>query len=346
MARKQRLMELDILRVWAILLIVLAHVPGYAPDLEIGRFAIYLVTAGLSIFMFVSGYALRLSNDRLAGLGDVVAFVRKRLLRIYPLYALALLLFVVLFQYVGIYHRIDFAPVPWNALIHLFGLQGLLAPRIEPLFTLWFIGVLMLYYAAYGVIAACGLTTSRIVATSLLLLCLFAGLRYFAGVIDNRFFLYYPVFIAGILAGQVGLARPSGAMWALMAAAAVAAVCSGAALWPVRDLVYDDKGLLAGRSLEGEALRLVFSLSTAVGALWLSRAWARRMSPTCGKAVLALSVASYAAYLYHRIILAMLASFMNRVLDVRGGASRQRGYSWWVSRSSSLSRIFCSTVRF
>lgn len=71
MAQKQRLIELDILRVWAILLIVLAHVPGYAPNLEIGRFGIYLVTAGLSIFMFVSGYGLRLSDDRLAGFGDV-----------------------------------------------------------------------------------------------------------------------------------------------------------------------------------------------------------------------------------------------------------------------------------
>ncbi len=237
-------------------------------------------------------------------------------LRIYPLYLPALFLFVVLFHYGEIYHQMDFAPVPQNMVIHVLGLQGLASPLMPPLPTLWFIGVIVLYYFVYLIIALCGMTTCRILATSLILLGLFVALRHFAGVVDNRFFLYYPAFVAGILACRGKSWVPSGARWALMVGSAVVALGSGAALWPLKDQVYDANGLLAGRSFAGEAFRLVFLLSGTLSAFLLAGAVAPRLPQKARTVVLSLSLASYGVYLYHRIIFALLSSFVKHVLGV------------------------------
>ena len=59
----------------------------------------FIATIGLTLFFFLSGYSLMLKEPRFSTLGDLWAYLRKRLLRIYPLYWLALVFTMVLHSY-------------------------------------------------------------------------------------------------------------------------------------------------------------------------------------------------------------------------------------------------------
>ncbi|MFW9801306.1 MAG: acyltransferase [Candidatus Thorarchaeota archaeon] len=198
-----RLVEIDMLRIIAILIVViLIHTPlNYAYNFynDLDWYGVFLVNnvgifAAMGSFVFASGFGLYLNpnNRELNSTKKILAFLKKRVLRIFPLYWIALVLFLFFLDYLSIN--------PFYLLAHIFGLQILVAPEFgAPILTLWFIGVIVLYYVTYIILnLVCSI--KRIIPVSIAVLLFFVLLNGVFGLVEYRFFLYYLMFIAGIFA--------------------------------------------------------------------------------------------------------------------------------------------------
>lgn len=111
------------------------HLNNYLnPDLWFsGAMAMYLegvTTAVLATFTFISGYMLK--KYEFNSFSDVLYFYKKRLMRFYPLFVISALCMFVLKSI--------------NISQFLFGITGLALFTPQPLNTLWFISMLMLFY--------------------------------------------------------------------------------------------------------------------------------------------------------------------------------------------------------
>jgi peptidoglycan/LPS O-acetylase OafA/YrhL len=124
--------SLDLLRGAAALYIVgyyhIQDVWGITPP---GALAAWWARVALALFCFLSGYLLSGRND-IANLRDVGWFYRRRLLRIYPLYFLALVGYVEL--------RLVEPALFWPGVF----LVNTLLDR--PVLTLWFVSMICLFY--------------------------------------------------------------------------------------------------------------------------------------------------------------------------------------------------------
>ncbi|MHA2407954.1 MAG: acyltransferase family protein [Candidatus Ranarchaeia archaeon] len=196
-----RMVELDILRVIALfIVVVVVHIREYTWDfylllspLQIPGLSDYLrylaIYVGVGLFVFLSGYIQYLSWPITTSRNDVLHFFKRRLLRIMPLYWLAVAMFV--------YQNIDVT----RAILHFFGVQIILAPKyVVPIFTIWFIGLLLIFYLLYPLLSYYAQDFKKFLITSAFILVLFAIIRSSLGIIEIRFFLYYFIFIAGIVA--------------------------------------------------------------------------------------------------------------------------------------------------
>lgn len=317
MPSNKRLTELDALRAAAIGLILLNHLPAYVTTptfahieslIEIG-FPVWLF--GLSLFFFVSGFALCHSNMVISNRKDAIGFLKKRALRIYPLYWVAIAAFIAL--------DIGFWSNPSSIIIQICGAQGLLSPRfVEPVIPLWFIGVILLYYLLYLVFAALSYDAKYMFFAMLGCFLSFATLRLAFNIIDFRFFLYYAIFIAGIIARKYNLlygrdARRSSTAYAtLLLLVVLLAVASPHII--LRTLPYAYAGLgVDNTSLDVQAV-LAIALSNAVALLFIyasfnvARLSLPLMSKTTMKLILVISLSSYCVYLFHMPFLDLLVA--------------------------------------
>ena len=194
------------LRIISILIVVfLIHIPlSYAYNfyLDLDQFSVFLVNnvgiyVSMGSFVFVSGFGLYLNpnNRSINSVKKLTTFLKKRFIRIFPLYWIAIVLFLF---FVG-YSTID----PLYLLFHFLGMQIIVAPNFgPPMLTLWFIGIIVIYYLIYVVLNSLG-SIKRIIPASVAILFLFVFLKGFFGLVEYRFFLYYFIFIAGIVAAHI-----------------------------------------------------------------------------------------------------------------------------------------------
>ncbi|NHJ26297.1 MAG: hypothetical protein EAX89_17090, partial [Candidatus Lokiarchaeota archaeon] len=107
---KDRLPEIDILRIVSILIVVLLiHVPqnyayNFYMDLDLyGAFFVNNIGiyVAMGSFVFVSGFGLFLNTNyrKINSREKLLSFLKRRFLRIYPLYWIALILFVIFLGY-------------------------------------------------------------------------------------------------------------------------------------------------------------------------------------------------------------------------------------------------------
>ena len=152
----------------------------------------------LGIFFIVSAYLLTLQqikNIEKSPIGkrrlDMIReFYAKRVLRIYPLYVIAVLLFY-------------FADIGTWSIPHLITSLTLTAALIDksPL-TLWFVNVIFLYYLALPFLWFYVRTNSRIIFTGLLVFAALFVLHRMTPLIDERIYVYLPSMIFGVLLGK------------------------------------------------------------------------------------------------------------------------------------------------
>ena len=202
--KKERLVVFDFIRLFAILMVVLSH------TLKVGNLPFdigYLGILGNALFFFISGYLIYLNNSKFDSKKDIVKFYKKRVLRIYPLYVLAILSCMLLSIIIGnvmLFGDIRFH-TPFEIIASILGLQMVFYPKLvaEPL-VLWFIGMILIFYIIYPL--AMYFSRQNIVKY-IILSCFAIGLlvlvKVFTGFIGGGVFEYYFVFVAGVLAAWI-----------------------------------------------------------------------------------------------------------------------------------------------
>lgn len=204
---KERMLEIDLLRIISIMIVVLMiHIPnnyGYNFYIELDRYTgFFLHTLGIDIalgsFTFLSGFGLYVqkSNREINSSEKLFAFLRKRFLRIYPLYWIALILFFIFFDF---YWGMNVVYL----VAHFLGLQMIVAPSFSsPIWTLWFIGIIVIYYLIFILLSYLG-SIRKIIPGSLIILAFFLFLHFNFNLVEYRFFVYYPTFILGIITAEI-----------------------------------------------------------------------------------------------------------------------------------------------
>ena len=154
----------------------------------------------LGNFVFISGFVLTCSYRTFGSGREIMNFILKRYIRIVPLYIISLLI------YIFIYRDLLAPMTTFSYAAHLLGLQVLLASRIcEPVFTLWYIGLIIAYYFLYVVLARYGRSLGLFFSLVLLAAFVTVAIMFTLGFIDKRFLLYLGPFIIGILFARYNL---------------------------------------------------------------------------------------------------------------------------------------------
>ena len=196
---RKRLIELDGVRAIAILMIVGSHLIYYLHLNPAGSENVldtYLVLFGLGAFFFLSGFVLAYNNREFTTWSDVVRFFKKRLFRIYPLYLVALAIAVCAFALVP---RAHFSLSATGVVVYALGLQGLAGQYVPDFYMFWFVGVILLCYVTYPLLIRHARNPPRLLITSVAIFALFLAMRLLFGIIDTRFFMYYSVFVSGVI---------------------------------------------------------------------------------------------------------------------------------------------------
>lgn len=208
---KNKIIAFDFLRALAILMIIPAHLSNFlfSPYGKLGLYAFdpYLAYMGLGLFIFMSGYLLYYNNHSINSFSDILSFYRKRLLRVFPLYWASLITFVLVFYVFAPKLNSNFVfPDAENVfnfsnlVIHALGLQIFLAPAYSsPMLTLYFIGLIIVFYMVYPVIIAFSKDEKSFLFVSSVVFIGFLLISKTFNIIEHRFFMFFPMFIFGIL---------------------------------------------------------------------------------------------------------------------------------------------------
>lgn len=321
MKASPRIHELDLMRGFAMVLILLLHGSEYVPRHPVPIYAQHgLGVASLGMFAFLTGFGLA-ESDREAGWTSWIDYARRRFWRVYVPYVAALAVFVGLFGVLRLDPVLRLAPWSVTIPIHLACLQVVMFPRFRQCFTLWYVGLLLLMYAVYPLLRRMKTARGFLLAAGALLLGALAVRQQFH-LIDVRLFLYAPVFFAGILASRTGVVPGLLAKWppflgslsSLLFAALYALFMR---LWGgavIRDRWVGD---LSSFFIAPIAVSWGLILLTLVAGLGCARFI--RSAPRCRVVVRAaevLSAGAFFIYLFHRPALAAWTSFADHILHL------------------------------
>lgn len=199
--KKRWIKEIDLIKALAIVLIVVSHLHNFVNlgyyDTLLESASIFLASIGLSLFFFISGFSLYYNHD-LIPINKVTNFYRKRAVRIYPLFWLA-----IIFVAVWCFYYYGFLMV-WGAkvnfeyfLIAFLGLQGIFYTE-TPSVLYWFVGVILIYYFIYPFLIS-SKNIKKVLLISLVTYGIFLFIRLKLNLIIPNFFIYYWTFVFGIV---------------------------------------------------------------------------------------------------------------------------------------------------
>lgn len=204
MTNKQWIYELDILKVIAIIFVLASHGSGIIPcSTELRPYISYLGSIGVIFFFFVSGFLL--SNVKLNTVHDLLNHIKKRFIRIVPLYWVTLALTVLLTLW-GVYTGYWIKNLSLsNVFVHATFLQSFFPSMDIP--PLWFVGALFVYEAIYIVTKA---LFKNIIYFSIIIIgiyCIIVALSAIADLIVNISGSYM-FFFTGIFIGYLWHSAP------------------------------------------------------------------------------------------------------------------------------------------
>ena len=203
---KNRDINLDIIRSLAIFMILFHHLPQYYfnfYDLRYFNINVDLSTIsalmryfGLGLFTFCSGYLLTQRYSKFENGDDIRKFLQKRYARIFPLYILALIIFVV---GSGNFNVFSF-------IVHVLGLQSLFCSKVcVPIFTLWYVGLIVVYYHLFVIMNKFCSDLFEYITFGFIVIVILFTLNKYLGIIDRRLIVYFPTFLAGMLMAKTGI---------------------------------------------------------------------------------------------------------------------------------------------
>ncbi len=188
---------LDAIKCISIIFIILGHLGDYLEFPFLSRLNTEFYYVGLSGFIFSSGYLAYLNNPVLRTKKTIFSFYKKRVVRIFPLYLLSLFCFYLCFQLYHFVWTFNYNLSGW--IIHILGLQILLSPLyVIPMFTLWFVGLILLLYFLYPAFCYYSESTRDLLLVSFVIFLLVLIIHYSLNLIHMQFFIYYWIFILGI----------------------------------------------------------------------------------------------------------------------------------------------------
>ncbi len=201
-----RIAYLDFLRGVSILYIIaVRHLDDYAGQFYNSLLDDALTYSFLGTFVFISGYLLSINNE-IKNTDDIIKFLRKRFIRIYPLYFLALLLFSAI------------SLLSFRRLIqHVFLINMVSGSSVR---TLWFVSMIFVFYLLYPVI----MYRYSIIKSFAILAAITATImlgRLWYDLFDYRMIVYLPLFLMGIAAHKNQLIKRFKEVYVLMLSAAV-----------------------------------------------------------------------------------------------------------------------------
>jgi peptidoglycan/LPS O-acetylase OafA/YrhL len=206
-----KIITFDFLRALAIIMIIPAHLSNFLfstySKLVLYAFDPYFANMGLGLFIFISGYLLYYNNPSINSFQDICSFYKKRLLRIFPLYWVALIAYILIFSVYAskldsgfVFPNARNAFGSFNMLVHFLGLQIVLAPAYaSPMLTLYFIGLIIALYTVYPFIIKFSSNSKRLLFISSTIFFVLLFLSRILNIIDVRFFMFFWIFVLGIL---------------------------------------------------------------------------------------------------------------------------------------------------
>jgi peptidoglycan/LPS O-acetylase OafA/YrhL len=196
-----RRFELDFLRCFAIIFVIITHSPEYIHNSAfLGCFSPYFGLMGVGVFVFISGYSLHL-NNKISSFKDIGTFYKKRFFKIYPLYILILFIFIVLYGYIApnfVDKTFNEYFTGINIFIHIMGAQLIFVAYSNPIWTIWYIGLILIYYAIYPMLLYNSNSIATIFIKSIVVILMLILANHF-NLFDTRVFIYYWIFIVGIV---------------------------------------------------------------------------------------------------------------------------------------------------
>ena len=197
--RLERIHELDILRSLALVLLFLHHGGLYGVEvLQMSTKFLqpYIGCFIVGAFIFLAGYLSAVTIKKYPK-PDRFRYLKSRFLRIYPPYLVALVLFILLLE-VQVSLR--------ELIVHILGLQILLAPLVgTPIFTLWFVGMILLFFYQFFFLQLKFESISGLILSIMLILGGSIILNFWFQLFEFRFFIFFPIFAVGILCERINI---------------------------------------------------------------------------------------------------------------------------------------------
>jgi peptidoglycan/LPS O-acetylase OafA/YrhL len=321
--RHARVVELDILRAVAIIIVIFAHSTYFLPTVKFSTAVSNDITSfGVALFLFISGYVLHLNHSSFPHRNALTDFFKKRVFRIFPLYWLALASREVIGQQ-------QFASRA-DAVIIVLGLQGFLSPRFgtDIVIGWWFIGVILVLYTIYPLIAALGSDALRlpaplesgVVKFALMLIVPFlilAAARSALFVVADLVFVYYGIFVLGVASskydvlGKYGFLTDNRTRLLKNLAAATVSLAAALFLYLLFEHLASVSAVLRfasdGLFIMTNVLFLLFALLSFCLARIIVVSFSKASQPVFYtiwyRALLLISFSSYAIYLFFMLIL-------------------------------------------
>lgn len=278
MKNSEKLIFIDYLKVFSMLYIVgYWHVFDYTDFLPRNLYPISekITLIALGLFTLISGFLNGKSVMTSPGIKD---FYVKRLVRIYPLYLVAVILFFVYKQNDGL-----------TSLKSLFLVSMLHGPAPR---TLWFITMIMLFYLTTPFLVRLAKNLKNYILFTGLTMVLMTILMVVFKTIDIRLILYFPCFFVGVYSAifdmENSLFNIKNAVVSLIIALILYMINTD--LWTIEKLK-----------------EIPFILSSSYLIFVLS--YRKRDFFTRTSLILFLSYSSYAMYLFHRPIYITMKAF-------------------------------------
>jgi peptidoglycan/LPS O-acetylase OafA/YrhL len=188
MKNETNLIHIDLIRSLSILYVIaLLHIGEYADNILNYTVIKLFIPAAMGAFCYISGYLLSIKYGSMQTLDDIIVFIKRRFLKLYPLYI------VILYVFCSYFH-LNMAS---------FLSQGLLVSMLTntSVFTMWFVTMLFNYYIIF-ILISFKESLSKTLFVSIFFVALCIAINYFICPIDNRILLYYPSFLFGILSSK------------------------------------------------------------------------------------------------------------------------------------------------
>ncbi|MEH1874792.1 acyltransferase family protein [Nostoc sp.] len=307
---KDRFLVFDLLRFLATFIILFHHLPNYCFDFyNLKNFGINIDLSvcnelntylGLSLFIFMSGYLINVKKTSFPDWTTVGTFLYKRIIRIFPMYYIALIFFCYILNITE----------PLRIIIHILGLQSLLFSKHLPsLPTLWFVGTILVYYCIFIFCKAEKIRTIY----RLLAIGIFPFIVSFASTslhfMDYRISLYYWIFIFGIYCAESKILETS---WLKKNTFIITAgfVCIFISCFFLeKKYGIDDLGLIKSYTILNI---LMFSFILSIYGICNAIAKILKSS----QIIQAIAYASYGMYLFHRPIWFFLRKIVQQGMEI------------------------------